>query len=203
MYNDFGGQRYLMENGSVIMNYIKESGVFTKEQAYLMLPQKHYSTIDKVIKGLKVERFVFQKDERYYVANPRAEVNHKMINCLWVLLDMKGDVVLKDNNSTFWLTSASQPSLLSYVKNTVLYDIVPVNRGEELILKTLENAYKNELEKYPESKHKYIIVVPNMSVLETMPELEIPHIFAIVNELSDSEMDYESKKVVSIDYYEG
>ena len=80
---------------------------------------------------------------------------------------------------------------------------VPVNRGEEIILKVLEDNYKQEQEKYPESKHKYIIVVPNESVLETMPELEIPHLFAIVKELSSSQMDYESKNLVDIDYYEG
>jgi len=200
---NFGGQRYLMENGNVILNYAKESGVFTKEQAYLMLPTKHYSTVDKVLKGMKVERCIFQKGERYFVVNPASQINYQMINCLWVLLDMKGDEVLKDSESSFWLTSPSKPAFLSYVKNTVLYDIVPVNRGEEVILQTLEVSYRNELEKYPESKHKYIIVVPNEDVLETMPELEIPHIFAIVNDIPFEEMDYEHKKVVNIEYYEG
>lgn len=205
MYNDFGGQRYLMEHGSVIMRYIKECGTFMKEQAYLMLPQKHYSTVDKVLRGLKAERCIFEKEKGYYVANPRGKINYKMLNCLWVLLDMKGDAILKEGSidAPFWLKPATQPALLSYVKNTILYDIVPVNRGEEIILKVLEDNYKQEQEKYPESKHKYIIVVPNESVLETMPELEIPHLFAIVKELSSSQMDYESKNLVDIDYYEG
>lgn len=203
----FGGQQYLMENGAIILNYAKQSGVLTKEQAYMMLPQKHYQTIDKVLNGLRVERTLFLRGDRYYVINPMKQQlsmeDYQMIKCLWVLLDLKGDAVLKDSNSNFWLTSAEKPAILSYVKSNVLYKIVPVDRGEEIKLKALETAYKNELEQYPESKIKYIIVVPNIETLEYMPEVDIPHIFAIVTDIPDEEIDYETKKLIEINYYEG
>lgn len=203
MIRDFGGQQFLAGMGNVIMSYMRASNGFVKEQAYLMLPDKHYTTVDKAIKGLVYERCIFKKGERDFVANPKSEIDFTMERCLWVMLDMKGDAILKEENDDFWIAPAHKPAKLSYVKNMVRYDIVPFDRGEDHVLKTLEDLHKEEIEKYPESVHKYIIVVPNEKVLDTVPQLNIPHIFAIVNDRPNDQMDYERKEFVDIDYYEG
>lgn len=196
----FGGQAYLMGLGTTIMEYAKACGVFTKEQAYLMWPEKHYSTIDKALRGLVVHRNVFLQGERYYLVNPRATIDYDMIRCLWVLLDMKGDA--KPNTKEFWLSRSVRPAYISYVKNSILYDIVPVNRGEDAILRAIDTQYQEEKSSSDENYHKYIIVVPNMDVLETLPIVNAPHIFAIVNDIPYEMMDYEAKKVVDVSYFE-
>lgn len=202
MYNDtqYGGQAFLKEIGKPIMDYAKASGSFTKEQAYLMVPQKHFSTIDKALNTMRRNRNIFMKGDRYYVVNPKAEPDYNMIRCLWVLLDMKGDEL--PNSKNFWISRASNPAYLSYVKNQILYDIVPVNKGEAATIAYIDAQYINEKENYSEAAHKYIIVVPREDVLETLPQMSAPHIYAVVHDMPYDDMDYEMKKVCDIDYYE-
>lgn len=202
MYNNsqqFGGQEYLMEMGGIISEYVRAAGCFAQEQAYLMLPEKHYSTIDKALKGMIVQRNLFLKGERYYVANPKANPDYTMINCLWVLLDMKDKEL--PNTKGFWLSSARKPVYLRYVKNNVIYDIVPVNRGENSIIAALDSEYTKDIEESQDIMHKYVIVAPYERVLETYKKMEAPHMYAVVRELSYEEMDLETKKVCNVTYY--
>ena len=49
--------------------------------------------------------------------------------------------------------------------------------------------------------HEYILVVQNIDIVDDLPPLNAPHMFAIVNDMLYSEMNYEAKKVCKIDYY--
>jgi hypothetical protein len=201
MTTNYGGQAYLTNLAPTIIEYAEKCKSFTKEQAYLMLPEKHFSTIDKVLAGLKTQRRLFLKGERYYVANPKADPDYTMINCLWVLLDMKGESY--PNTADFWLGDAIKPSYISYVKNGIQYDIIPVDRGSEASISFFDRQYVSEVTDFPDTKHKYILVVPNEDILEYLPTMKAPHLYAVVNELNYSDMDYEAKKLCEVEYYQG
>ena len=194
-----GRSNYYNEVGELILEYIRVSGVITKEQAYLIWPEKHYSSIDRVLRGLVSVHKLFLKGERYYVLNPKSEIDFNMINCMWVVLDLKGKEKL--NTNSFWFSKVLKPAYLSYVKNGVLYDVVPVEKGEDVKLMVLEKDYELEKGRSDEILHKYIIVSRDTDTIESFPIITAPHIYAVVNELPFDEMDYEHKQLVNIEYY--
>lgn len=193
--------RYLNEEGETISLYAKTFGCFTRQQAYLM-SDKHYTTVDKVLAGMVKGRKLFQDkgDSNYFIANPKALPDHKMIRCLWIMLFLKGDE--KINTEMFWFGRAKKPSYISYVKGGTLYDVVPVNKGDNNIMKFIENQNDLEVENAEDIKHNYIIAVPSVSALESLTDINVPHMFAVVKDITPDLYDYENKKFVEIDLYE-
>jgi len=200
IYGD-GGQFYRNTLGDIILAYANVCGVFTKEQAYLMVPDKHYTSIDKVLKGLKTSRRVFSKEGDYYTMNPIAPIDYNMLRCLWVLLDFKEDCI--PNTQNFLLAPSVKPSFITCVRNNIAYDIVPINAGEAATILLLDGKYaaENEHATSDEVVHKFILAVPNKSVVTTLPVMKAPHIFAVVNELPMSERNYDMKKICEVEYW--
>lgn len=193
-------QNYINSLGSTIMDYVKASGCFSRAQAYLMLQDKHYSTVDKTLYALTKERYIFQVDTDYFVGNPRGKINYDMIACLWVLLDMKGNLV--PGTDKFFLNNGTRPSYLSYVINGIMYDIVPLDRTEMIVMKYIDEQYAREKAELPESEHRYLFLMKSEDDIAKTPSIKAPHMFALVKEIDESAWDKENKVFANVEYFE-
>lgn len=198
-----GRAEYQNELGNVLREYARVCGCFTKEQAYMMLPEKHYSAIDKILFSMLKSRTLFLKDERYYTINPKATIDFDMIKCLWIMLDLKGnDIPGKDD---YCITRSKKPAKLAFIRKNVMYEIVAVNSKSASDILFLDRQYEEEVN--PESTDtgivlKYILVLNDINVVDMLPEMQAPHTYAYVHDIPYAEMDYEMKKLCKIDYYE-
>lgn len=198
MYNT-GRSAYQNQLAETIREYARICGCFTREQAYLMFLDKHYETIDKLLNTMCQQRILFKKNDRYYTLNPAIKFNYEMMNCLWVMLDLKGNSL--PNTDDFYFTRCSKPALIAFAKKNILYEIVPVDSSSSEDIIFLNRQYESESNGVLDDSHQYILVIPNTDVVENLPVLNAPHMFAIVNDMPYSEMNYEAKKVCKIDYY--
>ena len=198
MYN-IGRSAYQNQLAETIREYARICGCFTKEQAYLMFLDKHYETIDKLLNTMCQQRVLFRKDERYYTLNPAIKFDYDMMNCLWIMLDLKGSSL--PNMNDFYFTRCTKPALIAFIKNDTLYEIVPINSSSAESIIFLNRQYEAETMGGSNGLHEYILVVQNTDIVDDLPPLNAPHMFAIVNDMPYSEMNYEAKKVCKTDYY--
>ena len=198
MYN-IGRSAYQNQLAETIREYARICGCFTKEQAYLMLLDKHYETVDKLLNTMCQQRVLFKKNDRYYTLNPAIKFNYEMMNCLWIMLDLKGNSL--PNTDNFYFTRCNKPALIAFTKNDTLYEIVPVDSSSSDDIIFLNRQYEAESVESSNASHQYIFLIPNTDVVADLPTLNAPHMFAVVNDMPYSEMNYEAKKVCNIDYY--
>ena len=82
-----------------------------------MFLDKHYETIDKLLNTMCQQRVLFRKDERYYTLNPAIKFDYDMMNCLWIMLDLKGSSL--PNMNDFYFTRCTKPALIAFIKNDI------------------------------------------------------------------------------------
>ena len=92
-------------------------------------------------------------------------------------------------------------SILKVAMNKGIYEIVPINSSSAESIIFLNRQYEAETMGGSNGLHEYILVVQNIDIVDDLPPLNAPHMFAIVNDMLYSEMNYEAKKVCKIDYY--
>lgn len=197
-----GRIEYQNELGDVLREYARVCGCFTKEQAYMMLPEKHYTAIDKVLVAMLRNRSLFLQGERYYTINPKMQIDYDRLKCLWILLKHKGNSL--PGTPEFYVTKSREPAKLAYVKNDVLYEIVPVQSDSAKDILFLDKRYEEQVSEYAENGlvQEYILVLSSVDIVDYLPEMKAPHIYAVVNDMPIEEMDYETKKLCNIDFYE-
>ena len=128
--------------------------------------QKEQATVDRIIKSMRKRMMISEISGGYYIGlDPYCKPDQRTVLAMWVLLKFIDQV---DPMAHY---PASYPSQIFFLKDNIGYEIVVVYEGEGSNLRLLQ----------PEDELKYIIVVPHISMVQSLPIPKAECLFATVD----------------------
>ena len=142
----------LLQEEMLILQWLSQYGVLTRKQLVRML-QKEEATVERIIKSMKKRMMISEISGGYYIGlDPYCRPDQRTILAVWVLLKFIDQV---DTRAHY---PASYPSQIFFLKEDIGYEIVVIYDGEGSNLRLLQ----------PEEDLKYIIVVPHISMVNSI-----------------------------------
>ena len=184
MRGSFSSKGIYMEKAmETILEYARLLGSFTWEQAYYMRPDVPRDRIDRALAALKSNdyRLIHPCGGGRFTLNAAVDFDSSMVAAAWPMLIHKGNEILDDSNSDFYIGSSPGPAKLSYCLRDVLYDVVILDGSKRNVLQFIDRDYEAGGEAACGAR-KCIFVVPDRASAEELPMIRIPHLFAVVNE---------------------
>ena len=155
----------LLQEEMLILQWLSQYGVLTRKQLIRML-QKPEATAERLIKSLKKQMRVAEISGGYYIGlDPMCRLDQRSILAVWVLLKFIDQVEPMAHYP------ASYPSQLFFLKDNIGYEIVVLYDGEGSNLRLLQ----------PDEELKYIIVVPHISMAQSLRLPKAQCLFATVD----------------------
>ena len=155
----------LLQEEHMILQWLSQYGVLTRKQLTRML-QKEQATVDRIIKSMRKRMMISEISGGYYIGlDPYCKPDQRTVLAMWVLLKFIDQV---DPMAHY---PASYPSQIFFLKDNIGYEIVVVYEGEGSNLRLLQ----------PEDELKYIIVVPHISMVQSLPIPKAECLFATVD----------------------
>lgn len=155
----------LLQDEQHIVKWLSQYGVLSRTQIIRML-QKPKATADRILKSLKKQMRIADVSGGYYVGlDKMCRPDQRTILAVWVLLKFIDEVEPMAHYP------ASYPSQLFFLKGNTGYEIVVLYEGEGSNLRLLQ----------PDEDLKYIIVVPHVSMIRTLPVPRAECLFATVD----------------------
>ena len=149
----------------MILQWLSQYGVLTRKQLTRML-QKEQATVDRIIKSMRKRMMISEISGGYYIGlDQYCKPDQRTVLAMWVLLKFIDQV---DPMAHY---PASYPSQIFFLKDNIGYEIVVVYEGEGSNLRLLQ----------PEDELKYIIVVPHISMVQSLPIPKAECLFATVD----------------------
>lgn len=155
----------LLQEEMLVLQWLSQYGVLTRKQLVRML-QKPEATAERLIKSLKKQMRVAEISGGYYIGlDPMCRPDQRSILAIWVLLRFIDQVEPMAHYP------ASYPSQLFFLKDNIGYEIVVLYEGEGSNLRLLQ----------PDEELKYIIVVPHISMAQSLRLPKAQCLFATVD----------------------
>ena len=155
----------LLQEEMLILQWLSQYGVLTRKQLVRML-QKSEATAERLIRSLKKQMRVAEISGGYYIGlDPMCRPDQRSILAIWVLLKFIDQVEPMAHYP------ASYPSQLFFLKDNIGYEIVVLYEGEGSNLRLLQ----------PDEELKYIIVVPHISMVQSLRLPKAQCLFATVD----------------------
>ncbi len=155
----------LLQEELLILQWLSQYGVLTRKQLIRMV-QKPEATVERIIKGLKKRMRIAEISGGYYIGLDQfCKPDQRTILAVWVLLKFIEQV---DPMAHY---PASFPSQIFFLKENMGYEIVVLYEGEGSNLKLLQ----------PDEELKYIIVVPHISMAQSLRLPKAHCLFATVD----------------------
>lgn len=155
----------LLQDEQHVVKWLSQYGVLSKTQIIRML-QKPKATADRIIKNLRKQMRVADISGGYYIGLDKlCRPDQRTILAIWVLLKFINEVEPMAHYPVAY------PSQLFFLKENMGYEIVVLYEGEGSNLRLLQ----------PDDELKYIIVVPHISMIRTLPLPRAECLFATVN----------------------
>ena len=159
----------LMEEEQLILSWLSQYGPLPQAAIRRLLHYKSGQTVSRILRGLKRRRYIVEIEDGAYLATDRyCAPKRRMLTAVWVLIQFAQQIVPGAHHQ------GDNPSQIFFLKESTAYEIVVVYDGEEHLLRLLQ----------PQEDTKYIIVVPDRSMVEKLPLPDAPCLFATV-ELAD------------------
>lgn len=155
----------LLQEEMLILQWLSQYGVLTRKQLIRML-QKETATVERIIKSMKKRMMISEICGGYYIGlDPYCKPDPRTILAVWVLLKFIDQVEARAHYP------ASYPSQLFFLKENTGYEIVVIYDGEGSNLRLLQ----------PEEDLKYIIVVPHITMVQSLRLPKADCLFATVD----------------------
>ena len=155
----------LLQEEHMILQWLSQYGVLTRKQLSRML-QKEQATVDRIIKSMRKRMMISEISGGYYIGlDPYCKPDQRTVLAMWVLLKFIDQV---DPMAHY---PASYPSQIFFLKDNIGYEIVVIYEGEGSNLRLLQ----------PEDELKYIIVVPHIATVHSLPTPKAECLFATVD----------------------
>ena len=155
----------LLQEELLILQWLSQYGVLTRKQLIRML-QKETATVERIIKSMKKRMMISEISGGYYIGlDPYCKPDPRTILAVWVLLKFIDQVEARAHYP------ASYPSQLFFLKENTGYEIVVIYEGEGSNLRLLQ----------PEEDLKYIIVVPHITMVQSLRLPKADCLFATVD----------------------
>lgn len=162
----------LMEEEQLILSWLSQYGPLPKTAIRHLLPYKQGQTVNRILQGLKRRRYIVEIEDGAYLATDRyCEPKQRMLAAVWVLIQFAQQIAPGSHHQ------ADSPSQIFFLKESIAYEIVVLYEGEDHLLRLLQ----------PQEDTKYIIVVPDRSMVERLPLPDAPCLFATVEPSDETE----------------
>lgn len=167
----------LLQDEQYVVKWLSQYGALPKTQVMQLL-RKEPSTAEKIIRNLKKEMRIENVSGGYYLGlDSMCQPDQRLIMAIWVLLKFI------DNVDPMAHYPAVYPSQLFFLKENMGYEIVVLYDGEQNLVRLLQ----------PEDDLKYIIVLPNISMANSLKLPKAPCLFATV--------DFKGEDVPEVTFY--
>lgn len=168
----------LLQDEQYIIKWLSQYGPLTKTQVIRLLKDKPVSTAEKIIRNLKRELRIADVGGYYLALDEMCKPDQRLILAVWVLLQFIDQV------EPLAHYPAVYPAQLFFLKENVGYEIVVLYDGEQHLTRLLQPQ---------EDDMKYIIVVPHISMAQSLYLPKVPCLYATV--------DFEGQEEPHITFY--
>lgn len=155
----------LLEDEQYVIKLLSQYGPLPKIQIIKLLRSKSPQTAEKIIKNLKRRMKISEVGGGYYLGiDTICKPDQRMITALWVFLQF--DQVEPQNHYP-----ALYPSQIFFLKENMGYEILVLYKGERNLTRLLQ----------PQEDLKYIFVVPDITMVDSLRIPDVPCLFATVS----------------------
>ena len=168
----------LLQDEQYIIKWLSQYGTLTKTQVIRLLKDKPVSTAEKIIRNLKRDMRITDVGGYYLALDEMCKPDQRLIIAVWVLLQFIDQV------EPLAHYPAVYPAQIFFLKENVGYEIVVLYDGEQHLMRLLRPQ---------EDDLKYIIVVPHISMAQSLYVPKVPCLYATV--------DFEGREEPHITFY--
>ena len=168
----------LLQDEQYIIKWLSQYGTLTKTQVIRLLKDKPVSTAEKIIRNLKRDMRITDVGGYYLALDEMCKPDQRLIIAVWVLLQFIDQV------EPLAHYPAVYPAQIFFLKENVGYEIVVLYDGEQHLMRLLQPQ---------EDVLKYIIVVPHISMAQSLYVPKAPCLYATV--------DFEGREEPHITFY--
>ena len=168
----------LLQDEQYIIKWLSQYGTLTKTQVIRLLKDKPVSTAEKIIRNLKRNMRITDVGGYYLALDEMCKPDQRLIIAVWVLLQFIDQV------EPLAHYPAVYPAQIFFLKENVGYEIVVLYDGEQNLMRLLQPQ---------EDDLKYIIVVPHISMAQSLYVPKVPCLYATV--------DFEGREEPHITFY--
>lgn len=168
----------LLQDEQYIIKWLSQYGTLTKTQVIRLLKDKPVSTAEKIIRNLKRDMQITDVGGYYLALDEMCKPDQRLIIAVWVLIQFI------DQIEPLAHYPAVYPAQIFFLKENVGYEIVVLYDGEQHLMRLLQPQ---------EDDLKYIIVVPHISMAQSLYVPKVPCLYATV--------DFEGREEPHITFY--
>ena len=168
----------LLQDEQYIIKWLSQYGTLTKTQVIRLLKDKPVSTAEKIIRNLKRDMRITDVGGYYLALDEMCKPDQRLIIAVWVLLQFIDQV------EPLAHYPAVYPAQIFFLKENVGYEIVVLYDDEQHLMRLLQPQ---------EDDLKYIIVVPHISMAQSLYVPKDPCLYATV--------DFEGREEPHITFY--
>ena len=168
----------LLQDEQYIIKWLSQYGTLTKTQVIRLLKDKPVSTAEKIIRNLKRNMRITDVGGYYLALDEMCKPDQRLIIAVWVLLQFIDQV------EPLAHYPAVYPAQIFFLKENVGYEICVLYDGEQHLMRLLQPQ---------EDDLKYIIVVPHISMAQSLYVPKVPCLYATV--------DFEGREEPHITFY--
>ena len=162
-----------------IIKWLSQYGALDYRQVIRLLHGRPENYADRTIKRLKQDERIYAVNGRYLSVDPTCKPDQGVIDAVWVMLRFI-DRIDPVNHYP-----ATYPSHVFFIAEKTGYEIIVLDRDEKHLLKLLA----------PDEAVKYIIVLPDIGMAETLRLPKAPCLLATLN--------YGGEREPTIKFYTG
>lgn len=162
----------LLEDEKHVLYLLSQYGPLLIPQLHKFLYNKTSSQQARIVKNLRRYHYAYAVgDGRYLGSDPVGKPDPKNVMAVWVLLQFIESV---EPTGHF---AANAPAQIFFIKEDTGYEIIVIDDDEDHLLRLIT----------PKKKTKYIIVVPDMRMVEHLELPDAPCLFATVKNTGEKE----------------
>lgn len=155
----------LLKDEQYIIKWLSQYGPLPKAQVIRLLRDKTPETAEKIIRSLKRQMRITDVGGYYLALDEMCKPDQRLILAVWVLLHFI------DHVDPLAHYPAVYPSQLFFLKENMGYEIVVLYEGEQHLTRLLQ----------PQEELKYIIVVPHISMVQSLYLPKVTCLYATVD----------------------
>ena len=168
----------LLQDEQYIIKWLSQYGTLTKKQDIRLLKENTVTTAEKIIRNLKRDMRITDVGGYYLALEEMCKPDQRLIIAVWVLIQFIDQV------EPLAHYPAVYPAQIFFLKENVGYEIVVLYDGEQHLMRLLQPQ---------DDDLKYIIVVPHISMAQSLYVPKAPCLYATV--------DFEGREEPHITFY--
>ena len=162
----------LLEDEKHILYMLAQYGPLLIPQLHKFLHNKTNHQQARIVKNLRRYHYAYAiGDGRYLGADPVGKPDPKNVDAVWVLLQFI------DNIEPTGHFAANIPAQIFFMKDGIGYEIIVLYDDEDYLLRLVQ----------PKKDTKYIIVIPDMKMAESIDLPDAPCLFATIEKGPEKE----------------